>query len=155
MSIVLKGGRIIDADGERSGDLLVEDGVIAAIGEDLSADTVLDAAGCIVAPGLVDLHAHLRQPGQEEAETIESGSRCAALGGYTAVMAMPNTVPAIDSAAAVREVQELARTALCLVVTAGAITVGRAGQRLAPLAEMADLGCASSPTTAPASRTTS
>ena len=140
MSLVVKGGRIIDASGERAGDVAVEDGVIVAIGGDLSGDRVLDAGGCVVAPGLVDLHAHLRQPGQEEAETVESGSRCAVLGGFTAVVAMPNTVPAVDSAAAVREVQELARTALCEVRPAGAITVGRAGERLAPLAEMAELG---------------
>ena len=105
-----------------------------------SAPTVLDAGGCVVAPGLVDLHTHLRQPGREEAETIETGSRAAALGGFTAVVAMPNTEPAIDHAAVVREVQELGRGALCDVEVAGAITVGRDGERLAPMAEMAALG---------------
>ncbi len=139
-SLVLKGGRVVDAIGERVADVVVEDGRIAAVGPDLAADRIVDAGGCVVAPGLVDLHAHLRQPGQEEAETVESGSRCAALGGFTAVVAMPNTTPAIDSAAVVREVQELGRTALCAVHPSGAITVDRAGERLAPLAEMADLG---------------
>ncbi|MDQ2827094.1 MAG: dihydroorotase, partial [Actinomycetota bacterium] len=102
--------------------------------------TVLDAGGCIVAPGLVDLHAHLRQPGREEAETVETGARAAALGGYTAIVAMPNTEPALDCAAAVREVLELGVSAMCDVRVAGAITKGRLGLELAPLGEMADLG---------------
>ncbi|MBV9659597.1 MAG: dihydroorotase [Acidimicrobiales bacterium] len=101
---------------------------------------VLDAAGCIVAPGLVDLHTHLREPGREEAETIDSGSRAAALGGYTAVVAMPNTEPAIDSAAVVRQVFHLGADSCCDVHPAGAITLGREGRRLAPMAEMAALG---------------
>jgi dihydroorotase len=140
-TLVVKGGRVIDAGGERVGDVVVgDDGRVAAVGEDLSADRVLDAAGCIVAPGLVDLHTHLRQPGQEEAETIETGARAAALGGYTCVLAMPNTFPAIDHAGIVREVLELGRSAPCDVWTSGAITVGRAGEQLAPMGEMADLG---------------
>lgn len=139
-SLVLKGGRVVDATGERTADVVVVDGRIAAVGADLDADRTLDAGGCVVAPGLVDLHAHLRQPGKEEAETVESGSRCAALGGFTAVVAMPNTTPAIDSAAVVREVQDLGRTALCAVHPSGAITVDRAGETLAPMGEMADLG---------------
>jgi dihydroorotase len=138
--LVIKGGRIVDATGERSGDVVVSDGRIAAVGPDLSADVVLDASGCLVAPGLVDLHTHLRQPGKEEAETVESGSRAAALGGYTAVLAMPNTTPAMDCAAVVREVLDLGRDALCDVHASGAITVGRAGEQLAPMAEMAELG---------------
>jgi dihydroorotase len=101
---------------------------------------VLECDGCWVSPGFVDLHTHLRQPGREEAETIESGSRAAALGGYTAVVAMPNTEPAIDSAAVVRQVLDLGAKALAEVFPAGAITVGRAGTQLAPLAEMAALG---------------
>jgi dihydroorotase len=138
---VLKGGRIIDETGERSGDVVIgDDGTILAVGPDLSADRTLDASGCVVAPGLVDLHTHLRQPGREEAETVETGSRAAVLGGYTAVVAMPNTEPAIDSAALVREVLELGRASLCHVAVAGAITVGRQGERLAPLGEMAELG---------------
>ncbi|MEY2422633.1 MAG: dihydroorotase [Acidimicrobiaceae bacterium] len=139
--IVIKGGRIIDASGERAGDVLIDDdGRIAAVGADLSAARVIDAGGCVVAPGLVDLHTHLREPGREESETVETGSRAAALGGFTAVIAMPNTEPAIDSAAVVRDVLELGRKALCDVHAAGAITVGRAGEQLAPMAEMASLG---------------
>ncbi|MEZ5381060.1 MAG: dihydroorotase [Microthrixaceae bacterium] len=154
MSILaLRGGRLWNADegpAERGGtpadgpvDVLVADGVIAAVGPELGdhdADVTVDCSGAVVAPGLVDLHTHLRQPGREEAETIESGSRAAALGGYTAVLAMPNTTPAIDSAEVVREVLELGRSALCAVHTSGAITAGRAGETLAPLAEMAALG---------------
>ena len=140
--LLLKGGRVVDATGSRVADVVVgDDGRIVAVGADLHADQVLDASGCVVAPGLVDLHTHLRQPGREEAETVETGSRAAALGGYTAVVAMPNTEPAIDCAAVVHEVLDLgAKAALCDVRVAGAITVGRAGDRLAPMAEMAQLG---------------
>ena len=137
----MKGGRVVDAAGERVADVVVDDdGRIAAVGEDLSADRTIDAAGCVVAPGFVDLHTHLREPGHEEAETIETGARAAALGGYTCVLAMPNTIPAIDHAGIVREVLELGRTAPCDVRSSGAITVGRQGEQLAPLAEMAALG---------------
>jgi dihydroorotase len=140
-TVVIKGGRIVDATGERSGDVVIgEDGRIAAVGPDLSADQIIDAGGCVVAPGLVDLHTHLREPGQEEAETIETGSRAAALGGFTAVVAMPNTEPAIDNASVVREVLDLGKAALCDVRVAGAVTIKREGGQLAPMAEMAALG---------------
>jgi dihydroorotase len=139
--IALRGGTVVDATGTRPADILVDDdGRIAAVGPDLTAGRVLDCSGCIVAPGLVDLHTHLREPGREESETVETGSRAAALGGFTAVVAMPNTEPAIDSAAVVRDVLELGRKALCDVHASGAITVGRAGEQLAPMAEMAALG---------------
>ncbi|MEZ5252471.1 MAG: dihydroorotase [Microthrixaceae bacterium] len=137
---VIKGGRIVDETGEYFADVVVRDGEIVGVGPDLTASRTIDAAGCVVAPGLVDLHTHLREPGKEEAETVESGSRAAALGGYSAVLAMPNTTPAIDCASVVRDVQELARRALVLVEVSGAITVGRAGETLAPMGEMADLG---------------
>jgi len=140
-TLLVRGGRVVDAAGEREAEVLVGgDGRIAAIGSDLSGDSTLDASGCVVAPGLVDLHSHLRQPGQEEAETIETGARAAALGGYTCIVAMPNTTPAIDHAGIVHEVLELGRSAPCEVLTSGAITVGRRGEQLAPLGEMADLG---------------
>jgi dihydroorotase len=139
-SIVIRGGEVVDATGSRRADVLVEDGHIAAVGNDLSADVSLDAGGCVVAPGLVDLHTHLRQPGKEEAETVETGARAAVLGGFTAVLAMPNTTPAIDSAGVAREVLDLGRDACCDVYTSGAITVGRAGTQLAPMAELAALG---------------
>ena len=140
-TLVLKGGRVIDQDGERTADVLVgDDGRIAAVEPTLDGDRLLDAAGCVISPGFVDLHTHLRQPGQEEAETVETGARAAALGGYTCILAMPNTDPAIDHAGIVREVLELGRAAPCDVKTSGAITVGRAGEQLAPLGEMAQLG---------------
>jgi dihydroorotase len=142
--LIIKGGMVVDAGGSRRADVVVDEGQIAAVGLDLTATstaaTVLDASGCYVAPGLVDLHTHLREPGHEEAETVETGSRAAALGGYTAVVAMPNTEPAIDSLAMVHEVLDLGRGALCDVRVAGAITVGREGEKLAPLGEMADAG---------------
>jgi dihydroorotase len=141
--LVIRGGTVIDQHGERRADVLVEAGRVASVEEGIEAPSgalVLDAGGCVVGPGLVDLHTHLRQPGREESETVESGARAAALGGYTAVVAMPNTEPALDSAEAVRNVQELAASATCEVAVAGAITVGRSGERLAPMAELADLG---------------
>ncbi|HPG13587.1 MAG TPA: dihydroorotase [Microthrixaceae bacterium] len=137
---MIKGGRVLDAGGERPADVVVSNGRIAAVGADLDAEVVLDAGGCLVTPGLVDLHTHLREPGREEAETVESGARAAALGGYTAVLAMPNTTPTMDSAAVVREVLELGRSSVCDVHASGAITVDRAGEQLAPMAEMAALG---------------
>jgi dihydroorotase len=142
-SVLIRGGRVVDAGGERVADVAVEDGRIAAVvadGSDLSADIVLDAGGCVVAPGLVDLHAHLRQPGREEAETVETGARAAALGGFTCVLAMPNTDPPVDSAGVAREVLELGRDACCDVRTSAAITVGRQGAQLTPMAELAALG---------------
>jgi len=138
--LVIKGATVVDQQGTRRADVAVEDGRIVGVGPDLDGREVLDAGGCVLAPGLVDLHAHLRQPGHEDAETVETGSRAAALGGYTAVVAMPNTTPAIDSAAMVHEVLDLGRGALCDVRVAGAITIGREGEKLAPLAEMAALG---------------
>jgi len=138
--LVVKGGTVVDATGSRRADVLIRNGAVAGVGEGLDGKHVLDASGCIVAPGLVDLHAHLRQPGREEAETVETAARAAALGGYTAVVAMPNTDPPIDSAAVVREVLDLGTGAACDVRVAGAITVGRRGDQLAPMAEMAAMG---------------
>jgi len=142
--VLIRGGTVIDQTGSRTADVLISDGVVASVGSDLCGTApgamVLDASGCVVAPGLVDLHSHLREPGLEEAETIETGARAAALGGYTAVVAMPNTEPAADCAAVVRQVLDLGAPACCDVAVAGAITVGRAGKLLAPMAEMAALG---------------
>jgi dihydroorotase len=141
--LLLRGGTVVDRDGVRRADVLVRGGVIAAVADSVEADRTartLDCDGCWIGPGLVDLHTHLRQPGKEEAETIETGSRAGALGGYTTLLAMPNTTPAIDSAAVVREVQALAARALTRIEVAGAVTVGRKGEHLAPMAEMAELG---------------
>ena len=141
--LVVRGGTVVDRGGSRRADVRVVDGLVVEVAPSLEAArgaAVLDAGGCLVAPGLVDLHTHLRQPGREEAETVESGARAAALGGYTAVVAMPNTEPAIDSAGTASEVLALGRGAMAEVAVAGAITVGRAGERLAPMAELAALG---------------
>ncbi|MGH9181061.1 MAG: dihydroorotase, partial [Acidimicrobiales bacterium] len=141
--VVMRGGTVVDAGGRRPGDVLVIDGLVAAVGPSLEVPTgtvVLDATGCFVTPGLVDLHTHLREPGFEESETVETASRAAALGGYTAVVAMPNTEPAVDSAAMALHILALGAGALCQVAVAGAITVARAGRQLAPMAEMAAVG---------------
>ncbi len=142
-SIAIRGGEVVDASGARRADVYVTDGRIVAVvtnGAAASADVVLDAGGCIVSPGLVDLHSHLRQPGNEEAETVETGARAAALGGFTCILAMPNTTPAIDSAGVAREVLDLGRGTCCDVRTSASITVGRGGTQLTPMAELAELG---------------
>lgn len=142
--LVIAGGTVVDATGARRADVVVDGERVVAVAEGAAEGRpgarVLEAGGCLVAPGLVDLHTHLRQPGREEAETVESGARAAALGGYTAIMAMPNTDPPIDEAGVAVEVLALGRSAAADVSVAGAITVGRAGERLAPLAELAALG---------------
>ncbi|HLK44362.1 MAG TPA: amidohydrolase family protein, partial [Acidimicrobiales bacterium] len=142
-SLLVEGGSVVTDGGVRRADVLVEDGRIVAVDARLEPPSdarVLDASGCAVGPGLVDLHTHLREPGAEEAETIETGARAGALGGYTALVAMPNTEPACDSASVVADVLERARGACCDVAVAGALTVGRRGGSLAPMAEMAALG---------------
>ena len=141
MSVVLRGGRIIDADGERALDVEIgDDGRIAAVGSGLSGDLELDASGCVVSPGFVDLHAHLREPGQEEAETIATGARGGSLGGYTALVAMPNTDPTTDCVAVVEQVRALGRPSTCEIVASAAMTVGRAGDDMAPMGELVDAG---------------
>jgi dihydroorotase len=137
-SVLITGARPY---GEDPVDVLLADGVIAAIGADLDvpadAETV-DGSGCVLLPGLVDLHTHLREPGREDAETVESGSAAAALGGYTAVFAMPNTEPVADTAGVVEQVLRLGSTVgLVDVQPIGAVTVGRKGERLAELSAMA------------------
>ncbi len=143
MSLVIRGGTVLDQAGERRADVRIDHGAIAEVGDriDISGATVLDAGGCVVSPGFVDLHVHLREPGKEEAETVETGSRAAALGGFTAVVAMPNTTPPHDSLAVIELVRRRAAEArLCDVLPAGCITVGRGGEALAPLAELAAAG---------------
>jgi len=140
---VLRGGTVVDRTGEREADVLVVGDRVAEVGTidaPPKGSVELDAVGCVVAPGLVDLHTHLRQPGREESETVATGARAASLGGFTAVLAMPNTEPALDSAESVRNVLDLAAAVTAEVAVAGAISVGREGQRLAPMAEMAELG---------------
>lgn len=133
-SILIKGASIL---GERAADVLLEDGVITSL-EAGTADRTIDADGLILLPGLVDLHTHLREPGREDAETVESGSRAAAAGGYTAVLAMANTNPVTDTAEAAEHVYDLGRRAgLVDVQPVGAVTKGLAGEGLAELGLMA------------------
>jgi dihydroorotase len=122
-------------------DLLLAGGVVAAVGQGLDAAgaEVIDGAGLIALPGLVDLHTHLREPGREDAETVDSGTQAAALGGFTAVHAMANTDPVADTAGVVEQVWRLGREAgHCDVFPIGAVTVGLAGEKLAELGAMAD-----------------
>ena len=138
---VIKGGTVVNPDGLAKVDIRVTGGRISAVGNDLQGSHVVDAAGCHVSSGFVDLHTHLREPGKEEAETIATGSRAAALGGYTAVVAMPNTDPAQDSVMVVDFVREQGRKAgLVEVIPAGCITIGRNGTTLAPFASLAAAG---------------
>ncbi|MBW8480915.1 dihydroorotase [Actinomadura parmotrematis] len=135
---LIKGARVLGGD---PADLLVRDGRIAEVGTGLDAAgaRVVDAAGLVALPGLVDLHTHLREPGREDAETVESGTRAAAKGGYTAVHAMANTDPVADTAGVVEQVWRLGREAgYCDVHPVGAVTRGIAGEQLAELGAMAD-----------------
>jgi dihydroorotase len=144
MSIWIKGARVL---GGEPTDLLLRDGVIARMGPHL-ADTdpaapgdvdVVEAEGLVALPGLVDLHTHLREPGREDAETVETGTLAAARGGFTAVFAMANTDPVADTAGVVEQVLRLGRDAgHCAVYPVGAVTVGLQGERLAELGAMAD-----------------
>jgi dihydroorotase len=137
-SWLLKGARILGAEPL---DVRLEDGVIVDIGAGLShsSATVIDADGLIALPGLVDLHTHLREPGREDAETVETGTRAAALGGFTAVHAMANTDPVADSAGVVEQVWLAGRDAgHCDVHPVGAVSVGLRGEQLAELGAMAD-----------------
>jgi dihydroorotase len=142
-AVVLREGLLVGPESTRVGDVLVVDGRIVDVGEGVDTPPgchVVDARGCWIGPGFVDVHTHLREPGREEAETIESGALAGAVGGYTALVAMPNTEPALDNVALVSYVLDRgARTPLDIAV-AGAITQGRRGEHLAPLAEMAALG---------------
>ena len=120
-------------------DLLLKGGVIADPADAPRDVETLDGTGLIALPGLVDLHTHLREPGREDAETVESGTQAAAMGGYTAVHAMANTEPVADTAGVVEQVWRLGREAgYCDVFPVGAVTVGLAGERLAELGAMAD-----------------
>ncbi|TYB44580.1 dihydroorotase [Actinomadura chibensis] len=135
---LIKGARIL---GGAAADILVRDGAIAEVGTGLaeSGAQVVDAAGLVALPGLVDLHTHLREPGREDAETVESGTKAAAVGGYTAVHAMANTDPVADTAGVVEQVWRLGREAgYCDVQPVGAVTRGIAGEQLAELGAMAD-----------------
>ena len=134
---LIKGASLL---GERVADILIEDGKIARIGQDIEAADaqVVDASGQIALPGLVDIHTHLRQPGYEASETVETGTRAAALGGYTAVFAMANSLPVADTAAVVEQVDRLGKeSGWCRVQPIGSVTVGLKGEFLSDIGSMA------------------
>ena len=143
--ILIRGGRVVDpaAGVDANLDVLIADGRIVQIGAELlEADgaDVVEASGLIVAPGFVDLHTHLREPGQEHKETIASGARAAARGGFTTICAMPNTNPAMDSAAIIDGVLQRARNVDCRVLPIGAVSKGRKGRELTEFAALRDAG---------------
>jgi len=147
--LLIRGGRIIDPSQgiDLIGDLLIRDGKVAWLGPGSEAPvtgySVLEAQGLVVCPGFVDLHCHLRQPGFEEKETIATGARAAAKGGFTTVCCMPNTNPAIDSAGVVEYIQNIAQAeAPIRVLPIGCITKGRKGEELAEMGELAAAGVA-------------
>jgi len=145
MALVIKNGRVIDpASGtDRIADVLIVDGLVAGVAPDLASPhaRVFDASGLIVTPGFIDMHVHLREPGFEHAETIESGSRAAAAGGFTSICCMPNTKPVNDSPTVTSYIVERARRkAIVNVFPIGAITKGSAGEELAAIGAMKDAG---------------
>jgi dihydroorotase len=145
MSILIKNGRVIDPSSKTDGvaDVLIVDGRVAGVGANLSAPgaQTFDASGMIVAPGFIDMHVHLREPGFEHAETIESGSRAAAAGGFTSICCMPNTKPVNDSATVTSYIVERARKfAAVNVFPIGAITKGSEGEELAAIGAMKSAG---------------
>lgn len=147
MKLLLRGGTIVDPSQklEKKVDLLIEKGKIAGLGRISGKKSwrVVDAAGWIVAPGFVDMHVHLREPGREDKETILTGSRAAAAGGFSSVLCMPNTQPVNDSEAITHFILERARQAgLVNVFPAGAITKGSKGEELAEIGEMVKAGAA-------------
>src|SRR5205085_2524046 len=147
-SLLLTGGRIIDPsqDLDAPGDLLLRDGKVAAIGKEASSKAPADAKrvdvkSLIVCPGLIDLHVHLREPGQSAKETIATGTQCAAAGGFTSIVCMPNTSPSVDSASVVGWILEKAKAeAIVNVFPTGALTKGIAGEELAPIGAMHKAG---------------
>src|SRR5205814_6833315 len=145
-SLLLRGGRVIDASQgfDQVADVRIQDGTIAAVGTGLGTPDgaeVRDVRGKVVAPGLVDVHVHLREPGNEDVETIASGTRAAAAGGFTAVCAMPNTDPVTDNQAAVGFiVRQSVRAGLARVYPIGAISVGQNGEQLSEFGELVGAG---------------
>jgi dihydroorotase len=136
---LITGARIVDADGERDGDILISEGTIREVGANIKANgaETIDANGLVIAPGLVDMHTHVREPGREDEETIASASAAAAAGGYTAIQTMPNTDPVADTASVVEKVWALGREAnLVEVIPAGALSRGLDGEKMADLGEM-------------------
>lgn len=144
MRIKITGGMLANPAGDKKGyqDILIEDGVIKAIGQNVGeADKVIDASGKTVFPGFIDMHCHLREPGQEYKEDIVSGTKAAAKGGFTAVCCMANTAPPMDNASVCALVMAKARQAAVKVYPVGAATRGLEGKELTEMGEMAQLGC--------------
>jgi dihydroorotase len=150
MYLLVRGGRVVDPSQNLDAlrDVLVENGVVVQVGEHLELHdwgfeeaAVIDAAGAVVAPGFIDMHVHLREPGQTHKETIATGAAAAVAGGFTAVACMPNTDPPLDSPALIAEVRRLATAAnLARVHPVAAVTRGRAGTELAPFWRLHDAG---------------
>ncbi|MDP2702451.1 MAG: amidohydrolase family protein, partial [Candidatus Rokubacteria bacterium] len=147
MSLLIKGGRVVDPanDLDAVADVLVADGSIAKIGKGLKAPEgteIVDAKGKVVCPGLIDIHVHLREPGYEYKETIATGTRAAAAGGFTAVACMANTLPVNDNRSVTDYILAKARVEGAVhVYPIGAATRGLKGQELAEMAELAEAGC--------------
>ncbi|HET7217161.1 MAG TPA: amidohydrolase family protein, partial [Vicinamibacterales bacterium] len=141
MKLLLKNGRVVDPATKKDGtfDVLIEDGTIARVGKDLpvdGAEVVEMAPGWIVAPGLIDIHVHLREPGQEHKETIATGAASAVAGGFTAVACMPNTDPINDHADITQFIlKKAAEAARARVYPIGAVSLGSKGEQLAELGE--------------------
>jgi dihydroorotase len=145
MKTLIKGGRVIDPANsfDKVADVLIEDGKIAKVASNIkcAADKVIEAEGKIVCPGFIDMHVHLREPGQEAKEDFESGTRAAAAGGYTTVATMPNTNPVVDTAALVRSLQKRAEEAAVVhVEIIGAVTKGQKGEEMAEMGDMLQAG---------------
>ncbi|MBV9494319.1 MAG: dihydroorotase [Acidobacteria bacterium] len=145
MNLLIKNGRVVDPSREVDAklDVLIEDGAIAHVDKNLKADVeTIDATGLVVVPGLIDLHTHLREPGQEHKETIATGTKAAVAGGYTAVCAMANTVPPNDERAVTEMIiAEAARNGACRVYPIGAVSKGLKGEALAEIADLRAAGC--------------
>jgi len=141
-NLLIKNGRIIDPANRRDevGDIVIRDGKFSSLPPEADFETI-DASGLVVAPGLIDIHVHLREPGQSHKETIATGTRAAAAGGFTSIVAMPNTSPPADSAATITWIRERAAQHACVnVFCTGAITKGLKGEELAPFGSLAAAG---------------